>query len=182
MPEKQLKLSVEEMRAYRVKGFTCTNCAAIFESNVKALPGVVDASVNFGASKLYVQGNVTIEELERAGAFEILRIRDEREEKLEREPFWKQKENIKLYISSIILLISFFLGERLGAEHILPTIACATSIIIGGYSLFIKGLKNLSRLQFDMNTLMTIAIIGAAIIGEWREGATVVILSLSAKH
>lgn len=176
MSEKQLKLSEEEMKTYRVQGFTCTNCAAIFENNVKDLPGVEDAKVNFGASKVYVKGNATIEELEKAGAFENLKIRDEKEQKVEREPFWKQKENIKVYISAILLVISWFLGEQYGEEHILPTIGYAASILIGGYSLFIKGLKNLSRLKFDMNTLMTIAIIGAAIIGEWGEGATVVIL------
>lgn len=176
MSDKPLKLSEEEMKAYRVQGFTCTNCAAIFENNVKELPGVKDAKVNFGASKVYVQGNATIEELEKAGAFENLKIRDEKEQKAEREPFWKQKENIKVYISAVLLVISWFLGEQLGEEHILPTIGYAASILIGGYSLFIKGLKNLSRLNFDMNTLMTIAIIGAAIIGEWGEGATVVIL------
>lgn len=89
---------------------------------------------------------------------------------------WKQKENIKVYISVLLLVISWFLGEQLGEEHLLPMIGYAASILIGGYTLFIKGLKNLSRLKFDMNTLMTIAIIGAAIIGEWGEGATVVIL------
>ncbi|MFZ2590128.1 MAG: heavy metal translocating P-type ATPase, partial [Leuconostoc citreum] len=92
------------------------------------------------------------------------------------EPFWKQKENIKVYISALLLVISWFLGEQLGEEHLLPMIGYAASILIGGYTLFIKGLKNLSRLKFDMNTLMTIAIIGAAIIGKWGEGATVVIL------
>ena len=176
MSDQQLKLSEEEMKTYRVQGFTCANCAAIFESNVKDLPGVQDAKVNFGASKVYVQGNTTIEELEKAGAFENLKIRDEKEQRVDREPFWKQKENIKVYISAVLLVISWFLGEQLGEEHLLPKIGYAASILIGGYSLFIKGLKNLSRLQFDMNTLMTIAIIGAAIIGEWGEGATVVIL------
>ena len=166
----------EEMKAYRVQGFTCTNCAAIFENNVKELHGVQDAKVNFGASKVYVKGTTTIEELEKAGAFENLKIRDEKEQRVEGEPFWKQKENIKVYISALLLVVSWFLGEQYGEEHVLPTIGYAASILIGGYSLFIKGLKNLSRLNFDMNTLMTIAIIGAAIIGEWGEGATVVIL------
>jgi Cd2+/Zn2+-exporting ATPase len=40
-----------EKQVYRVQGFTCTNCAEIFEKNVKNLPGVTDAQVNFGASK-----------------------------------------------------------------------------------------------------------------------------------
>ncbi|MCM3441347.1 heavy metal translocating P-type ATPase (plasmid) [Metabacillus halosaccharovorans] len=176
MSDQQTKLSEKEMKTYRVQGFTCTNCAAIFENNVKELPGIQNAKVNFGASKVYVQGNTTIEELEKAGAFENLKIRDEKEQRVESEPFWKQKENIKVYISAILLVVSWFLGEQYGEENILATIGYAASILTGGYSLFIKGLKNLTRLQFDMNTLMTIAIIGAAIIGEWGEGATVVIL------
>ncbi len=98
------------------------------------------------------------------------------EKAVKREPFWKQKENIKVYISAVLLVISWFLGKQYGEEHIFATIGYAAAILIGGYSLFIKGFKNLVRLNFDMNTLMTVAILGAAAIGEWGEGATVVIL------
>jgi len=95
---------------------------------------------------------------------------------VEQEPFWKQKENIKVYVSALFLIISWFLGNQYGEDYFISTIGYATSILIGGYSLFMKGFKNLSRLKFDMNTLMTIAVMGAAVIGEWGEGATVVIL------
>ncbi len=143
---------------------------------MKHLDGVLDARVNFGASKITVTGETTIEALEKAGAFENLKLRNENEQKEAPEPFWKQRENIKVYISALILLASWILGQQFGEEHLIPTVGYATSILIGGYSLFLKGFKNLARLKFDMNTLMTIAIIGAAIIGEWGEGATVVIL------
>ncbi|KMY56916.1 hypothetical protein AA904_15110, partial [Geobacillus stearothermophilus] len=145
-------------------------------NNVKSLPGVQDAKVNFGASKITVWGTTTIEELEKAGAFENLKVREDKEKAVKREPFWKQKENIKVYISAVLLVISWFLGKQYGEEHIFATIGYAAAILIGGYSLFIKGFKNLVRLNFDMNTLMTVAILGAAAIGEWGEGATVVIL------
>lgn len=176
MSEQQAKLSKSEAKTYRVQGFTCANCAAKFENNVKALPGVRDAKVNFGASKITVWGTTTIEELEKAGAFENLKVREDKEKAVKREPFWKQKENIKVYISAVLLVISWFLGMQYGEEHIFATIGYAAAILIGGYSLFIKGFKNLVRLNFDMNTLMTVAILGAAAIGEWGEGATVVIL------
>ena len=143
---------------------------------MKHLDGVLDAKVNFGASKITVTGNITIEELEKAGAFENLKLRAENEKKIERVPFWKQKENIKVYVSAILLIISWILVKQLGEGNIIPILGYSASIIVGGYSLFRKGFKNLSRLKFDMSTLMTIAIIGASIIGEWGEGATVVIL------
>ncbi|EJL39569.1 copper/silver/heavy metal-translocating P-type ATPase, Cd/Co/Hg/Pb/Zn-transporting [Brevibacillus sp. CF112] len=165
----------EEKHVYRVQGFTCTNCAAIFEKNVKNLPGVQDAQVNFGAAKVTVLGEATVEELEKAGAFENLKITPERERvEAKKEPFWKAHG--KVVISAALLIAGYLLGQQFGEEHLLTAVVYAASILIGGYELFIKGIKNLVRLQFDMNTLMTVAILGAAAIGEWGEGATVVIL------
>lgn len=79
-------------------------------------------------------------------------------------------------MSLIFLLMGWFSGNQYGEESLPSIIAYGASILVGGYRLFTTGLKNLLRLQFDMKTLMTIAVIGAAIIGEWGEGATVVIL------
>ncbi|MGE7907787.1 heavy metal translocating P-type ATPase [Peribacillus sp. NPDC094092] len=164
------------LKTYRIQGLSCTNCAAKFENNVRELEGVEDAKINFGASKISVQGSATIEEIEKAGAFDKLRVRGEQEQLKQKEPFWKQKENIKVVFSVILLLVSWVLDNRYAAGSIMPVIGYAAAIIVGGYSLFVNGLKNLVRLRFDMHTLMTVAIIGAAVLGEWGEGATVVIL------
>ena len=48
---------------------------------MKHLDGVSDAKVNFGAAKITVVGNATIEAIEKAGAFENLKLRDEKEKK-----------------------------------------------------------------------------------------------------
>src|SRR5699024_11985594 len=78
MPEKtthQTQPEVKkEKKVYRVQGFSCANCAGKFENNVKKLPEVQDAKVNFGASKISVYGSATVEELEEAGAFENLKV------------------------------------------------------------------------------------------------------------
>ncbi len=165
----------DDKNVYRVQGFTCTNCAGIFEKNVKNLPGVKDAQVNFGASKLTVYGETTIEELEKAGAFESLKVTPEKQRIVaKKEPFWKSNWNV--VVSALLLVAGYILGEQYGEGSLYSSLMFGASILIGGYELFLKGIKNLFRLQFDMNTLMTVAILGAAAIGEWGEGATVVIL------
>jgi len=165
--------SAGKKSVYRVQGFTCANCAAKFEQNVKALPGVLDARVNFGASKITVYGEAGIRELEQAGAFEGLRVFPEKEpHAAERKPLWKRKAVVTAALSAVFLAAGWALGEG----HPYASAAFALSIAIGGYALFIRGFRSLVRLDFNMNTLMTIAILGAAAIGEWGEGAAVVFL------
>ncbi len=134
---------------------------------MKHLEGVADAQVNFGASKLTVYGNASLEELHEAGAFEKLTIYPEKEKRapVTKEPFWKRHSLLGL---SLVFMIAGYLFTN--------NLLFAAAILLGGFPLFKTGLKNLTRLEFDMKTLMTIAIIGAAIIGEWSEGAVVVIL------
>ncbi|MBN2983764.1 heavy metal translocating P-type ATPase [Cohnella algarum] len=165
----------EDKQVYRVQGFTCANCAGIFEKNVKSLPGVADAQVNFGASKITVFGNATVEELEKAGAFEHLKVVPEKQRFAEKkEPFWKTNGNV--LFSVLLTAAGYLLAFAYGEESRLSALVFGVAILVGGYGLFRKGIKNLFRLQFDMNTLMTVAIVGAAGIGEWGEGAVVVAL------
>lgn len=151
------------------------SCAEKFEQNVKHLDGVVDANINFGASKITVYGEASIKELEKAGAFENLKIIPENESFINEKTSFISKY-WSVLLSSLFLLAGWYGHFSAGENSMITVIAFAISIIVGGYRLFLTGLKNLIHLQFDMRTLMTIAIIGAAIIGEWGEGATVVIL------
>lgn len=174
--------STDKKNVYRVEGFTCANCAGKFENNVKQLPGVQDAKVNFGASKISVYGDTTIEELEKAGAFENLKVAPEKAQreakadsnKEEKERFYKKHSTL---LNAALLIVFGYLSLIVnGEENLITSLLFAASIVIGGFSLFKIGFKNLMRFEFDMKTLMTVAIIGAAVIGEWAEGAIVVIL------
>lgn len=164
-------------KTYRIEGLSCTNCAGKFEKNVKQLPGVTSATVNFGASKISVEGQTTIEELEEAGAFENLIIRDDQEnDEQVRSKKSFIKRNIALIISLGFILVAVISQLSLGEDHLLTKALYILAIIIGGFDLFKEGFSDLIKLDFSMESLMTIAIIGAAFIGEWAEGSIVVIL------
>ncbi len=67
-------------------------------------------------------------------------------------------------------------SEGLGQAHHVPLISrlvYLAAIVAGGRYVAPKALFALRRLRPDMNLLMTIAVIGAIIIGEWLEAALV---------
>ena len=116
--------------------------------------------------------------MEAAGAFDGIKVfpAAKQENLNQTVHFSQRKENIVTSLSLVFLIAGAILSFRY-SETIPAAIALfAVSIVIGGAEIFKTGFKNLVRFEFDMKTLMTIAIIGAAIIGEWREGAVVVFL------
>ncbi|MEC5424676.1 heavy metal translocating P-type ATPase [Virgibacillus sp. C22-A2] len=170
-------MSVNEkvQQTYRLQGLSCTNCAKTFEDNVKRINGVQDAHVNFAASKIAIEGNPSITEIEKAGSFDHIKIIQDNEESTKQKgPFWIRYD--RLLLATLFIILGFVASFLFDDTHYITTLLLASAILIGGLSLFRAGLINLSRLQFDMKTLMTIAVIGAAIIGEWKEAAVVVIL------
>jgi Zn2+/Cd2+-exporting ATPase len=167
----------QKAEQYRLENLSCANCAVKFERNVREIETVEEVQLNFGAAKLTVTGQVTVEQLEQAGAFDNIKVSLAKDRKvIKSEPFYKRKENqlaiFSLFFVVVGLMTSIFLGE----DHIVVNSIYAIAIVVGGYAIFITGLKNLLRFEFDMKTLMTIAIIGAAFIGEWQEAAIVVFL------
>ena len=60
--------------------------------------------------------------------------------------------------------------------------AYAIGILVGGWSNFFKGFKSLAKGQFNMAVLMSVAVIGAALMGDWEEGAAVAALFSFAEY
>ncbi|KZE36407.1 cadmium transporter [Bhargavaea cecembensis] len=166
----------DNQNVYRLQGLSCTNCAAKFEKNIRAIETVEDVQLNFGAMKITVRGDASIEQLEKAGAFDGIKVYPERERLEKPEPFWKKRENITAMISLVFIIAGYVSYFQAGEKSPVTIGLFALAILIGGFDLFKVGLQNLAKLEFDMKTLMTVAVIGAAIIGEWAEGAVVVFL------
>ncbi|MEJ7540899.1 heavy metal translocating P-type ATPase [Staphylococcus intermedius] len=182
---------IQSRKTYKIEGLSCANCAGKFERNVQRLASVEAAQVNFGASKIYVTGNPSVEELEGAGAFENLKLTlDERQRDVSKteqsnttQPAtWLDKAkqfysaHQAVCVATLLMALGYTSHFMSGENHVMTMLLFACSIVLSGSGLLIRGVKNLVHLEFDMHTLMTIAVIGGALIGQWGEVAAVVIL------
>ncbi|WP_124728124.1 heavy metal translocating P-type ATPase [Staphylospora marina] len=157
---------------FRLEGLTCAGCAEQFERSVREIPGVEEARVDFASSRLTVVGQVSSEVLEKAGDAEGIRVLPETAPVPSRIPFWKRQGVVRTTLAALLAVIAWTAGEG----SVFSMLGYVAAMLVGGLALFRKGCRQLFRLRFDMNALMTVAIIGAAAIGEWSEAATVVIL------
>lgn len=179
--EKKLEeiLEVSKTADFCIIGMDCADCAAKLEKRISKVPGVKNTQVNFGASKMTVTHNgsvieilSTIEKMGYSGKVDAgLRI------KKEPVSFWKTNQYIKPTVISFIMFILGFTAGKLGALELAVNGIFLTGIILGGFLPAKNGISVLiNAWEFDMNLLMTIAVIGASLIGSFEEAAGVVFL------
>ncbi|MEE9515402.1 MAG: heavy metal translocating P-type ATPase, partial [Candidatus Brocadiales bacterium] len=87
----------------------------------------------------------------------------------------KRRQLMLTGLSGLFVVSGLVLSlEGFSANITIPLYMCA--MLTGGPRIAIKGLRAARALDLDINFLMTVAVIGAAAIGEWGEGAMVVFL------
>jgi Cd2+/Zn2+-exporting ATPase len=162
----------------RLSGLDCADCAAKLEKRVAAMAGVQAVTVNFGAGKMTVEHTITdneiIETVQQAGYQAVADITGG-SLATENQGWWRNPRMLATILAGLSLASALLLEWTGASEQVLIPIYVLT-MIVGGYHVAKSGLYGLKSMTLDTNFLMVIAVVGAAAIGEWSEGATVVFL------
>lgn len=78
--------------------------------------------------------------------------------------------------SAAMLGIGFGIEKLAEVQAWVPTAFYIAAYFFGGFFTVIEAIENLKRKRFEIDTLMLVAAIGAAALGEWAEGALLLVL------
>ncbi len=159
-------------RIYHVEGMDCGSCAKTIENQLSAIPKVKNVTVNFSTGKMKAEHDNSVEEI----ILEVSKIGFKASLASKNKPA-EQSKNIEgngIIVSSGILLALGFAGSFSGAAPLVTNFLYAIAMFISGYKPIKSAYYSIRSRSLDMNVLMSAAAVGAAVIGEWFEGATVV--------
>jgi len=178
------------VKTYTLEGLGCANCAAKIENSVKALEGVSSASLNFVTTTLQVEvgesltGSITqlVEGIVYRHEPDVNVMEYGGQERGHGEAHGHTHEEggrseiVKLIIGVIVFGIGIILSRFSNVnQYISLTIFVVSYLILGG-EIVLRALKNIMRGQiFDENFLMSVATIGAFIIGNYPEAVAVML-------
>ena len=176
---------VSDPLVFDVAGMDCGDCARSVERVVGRLPDVGEATVSFAAGTLTVirhDGRAVHDDVirsigaavDRAGYTATLRENGTRA-RVDRAPWWRHRKLVPAAIATALWIAAFSL-DQMASSGWLPIALFAAAIVVGGYPIVRAGLAAIRAGRVDMNVLMTISVIGAGLLGEWSEGALVVVL------
>lgn len=93
----------------------------------------------------------------------------------EKKSIWDRKNLFIIITSAVLLPIGLYLDYFTGQE-LISSVIFLVVIAISGHELIINGIKGLLKGNFNMNLLMTIAVLGSFAIGSGAEGAVIIFL------
>ena len=163
-------------KEYVLRGIDCGNCATKIERAVNQLEQVESATVNLIAQKLTLEtkseDGIDKEIIDLVDAIEpgIEVISEKKEEALPEKRDWAKE---LLLAVTILFAFGFFLPEE---YFWIRLVYYLTLYIIIGHKVLIKMVQNIQRGNiFDENFLMSIATLGAFLLGEFPEAVAVML-------
>ncbi|MET1118641.1 heavy metal translocating P-type ATPase [Priestia megaterium] len=165
--------SNKKMKTYLIEGMDCAACANTIVNHLKTVPAVKDVRVNFSTGKAQIEhdneADDIIKEVSKAGYTATL-VTSSRQSAESRH---HKGQNGPIVFSGILIALGF-IGSHTGIASYMTTVLYAIAMIVSGYKPAKSAYYGIKSRSLDMNVLMTVAALGAAVIGEWLEGATVV--------
>lgn len=164
-------------RSWLIAEMDCPSCAAKLKKAILAIPDVIDANVIFATEKLTVRAkNEAVFEriisVAKTTGFPLSDIGAKNTSESESQPFWKK--NILLLTLVAFLVIAT--GINLVNKE-LGTIAFTVAGLFGLIPIGRKAIRlAINGSPFSIETLMTVAAIGAVYLGETVEAAMVILL------
>ncbi|WP_371018508.1 heavy metal translocating P-type ATPase [Pseudalkalibacillus sp. JSM 102089] len=173
---KKLGYSVEpinqnkDYRTFHIEGMDCGSCAKSIENHLNTLPTVKEVSVNFSTGKMKIDASTQEEsimkEVSKIGFKAVPDTKNSTHTK-------KNNENASVIVSGSLIALGLISSFTI-IPSIVSTILYAIAIVISGIKPVRSAFFAIKSRSLDMNVLMSAAAIGAALIGEWLEGAVVV--------
>ena len=156
-------------------GLDCGHCALTLEKYLQKIDGVNECNVNFSTSKIFLDiDDVRYREVIK----EIYKTTKQVNPSVKLSENKSNDNSLKLY--DIIL---YFIGVIIGLIVLfvsMPNYLFYMSLIISallmGYKTYLKAMLQLRYLKINENTLITISILGAILLGESMEGLMVIAL------
>ncbi len=166
---------------FRIEAMDCPTEETLLRKRLAGMPGVVDLSFDLMRRQLTVQHSLPsidpiVEAVASLGMVAEPAVSGVPDEALALAPAESRESWWPLVLAGVAALASET-AEWLGlATPILPAVLALSAVALGGFGTYRKGWIALRNLTLNINALMTIAVTGAMLIGQWPEAAMVVVL------
>ena len=163
-------------RTVRIEGLDCPNCARSLTNQINKIDGVQNADIDFVNSKLSFEANDTEKALK-----DIVSLTKKVEPNAK---IITEKKKTKIFNKQFFIDLAFLVvGTAIGLCTLfidLPTpvfwVMFVLSALLLGYKTYYKAVVLLFKGVVNENLLLTLSVIGATALGEYREGLMVICL------
>lgn len=169
--------------SWRIEGLDCPDCARSVVAAVERVSGVECADLNFASATLLVEFDASssptarIVETVTAAGYGATPLDETASEVSAGRRRWIDRNLTDVAtIGSGAFTAGGLLLQWSGAPEPAATVAYLAAIVFGGLLVWRRAWLSLRARTLDMNVLMTVAVVGAALLGEWGEAATVYFL------